>query len=162
MPSNPISPPIGYGATGVTTVVWGTDGLALFGGAPVDNSAAQAGFAGTGYYVLTDYRQNLKKDMDYGENGSGVQVRRTAIIHGQTWNITVEDDSNMTPPNYGTTIKCYDIMAKGTSTGIGAPAIVGKLIWTAVIVDSEYTAVPKKPGTRIILAENLTFVDSQA
>ena len=160
--ANPQSPPIGYGSTGITTVVWGTDGLAAFQGNPVDNSPAHAGFAGTGYFIVTDYRHNLKKDMDYGENGSGVQVRRTAIIHGQTWNITVEDDSNMTPPTYGTTLQCYDILAKGNNTGVGAPAIVGKLIWTATVVDSEYSAVPKKVGTRTILAENLTLVDTQA
>ena len=147
------SPPIGYASTGVTTVVWGTQGLAVFNGIP----GADINTANNGYYILTDYKQRLKKDLDYGENGSGVECRRTTLIHGQTWDITVEDNVNMTPPTQNTTITCYDILAKGT----GGPLAV-KVIWTAVIVESEYTAAPKRPGMRTLTAENLTLVDSQA
>ena len=65
------SPPIGYASTGVTTVVWGTQGLAVFNGIP----GADINTANNGYYILTDYKQRLKKDLDYGENGSGVECR---------------------------------------------------------------------------------------
>ena len=165
----PVTAPIGYGSTGITTIVWGTDGLAEFQGQPVNNSSGAATFAGNGgYYIITDYRQRLKKDMEYGENGSGVQSRRTAIIHGQQWDITVEDDANMTPPTYGTAVHCYDLLSKSNNTGVnyptvgtGSPAIVGKYIWSATVVDSEYSAAPKQPGKRVIVCENLTLVDPQ-
>jgi hypothetical protein len=147
------SPPIGYASTGVTTVVWGTQGLAVFQG----TEGADINIANNGYFILTDYKQRLKKDLDYGENGSGVECRRTTIIHGQHWDITVEDNSNMTPPAQNTTITCYDILQKG----LGGP-IAAKAVWTAVIIESEYTAAPKRPGMRTLTAENLTLVDSQS
>ena len=149
----PTSPPIGFASTGVTTVVWGTQGLAVFQGAP----GADISSANNGYYILNNYRQKLKKDLEYGENGSGVQCRRTTVIHGQTWDIEVEDNSNMIPPAQNTTISCYDILQKGQ----GGP-VAAKLVWTATVIESEYTAAPKKPGVRTLTAENLTLVDSQA
>ena len=152
----PVTPTIlanGYVHQGVTTLVWGAQGLAVFAGTPgadIDN-------ANNGYYIITDYKQRLKKDLDYGENSSGVECRRTTIVHGQTWDITVEDNNNMTPPTQNTTITCYDILSKGT-----ASPLVAKAIWTANIIESEYTAAPKRPGMRTLTAENLTLVDSQA
>ena len=155
------SPPIGYASTGVTTVVWGTQGLATFQGTP----GADINIANSGYFILLNYRQRLKKDLDYGENGNGVECRRTAIIHGQTWEIEVEDNSTMTAPVYGATITCYDILAKAGGTPYPGPgggsSIAAKAIWTATVVESEYTAVPKKPGMRTLTAENLTLVDVQ-
>ena len=149
----PGSPPIGYASTGITTVVWGTQGLAAFQGQP----GADISNGNNGYYILTDYKQKLKKDLDYGENGSGVECRRTTIVHGQTWDITVEDNANMTPPVQNTVITCYDILQKGQ----GGP-IAAKAVWIATVIESEYTAAPKRPGMRTLTAENLTLVDSQA
>jgi hypothetical protein len=34
-------------------------------------------------------------------------------------------------------------------------------LWTATIIESEYTAAPKRPGMRTLTAENLTLVDVQ-
>ena len=146
----PGSPPIGYASSGITTIVWGTQGLAAFQGQP----GADISNGNNGYYILTDYKQRLKKDLDYGENGSGVECRRTTIVHGNTWDITVEDNSNMAPPTQNTVISCYDILSKGNF-------VAAKLVWTAVVVESEYTAAPKRPGMRTLTAENLTLVDPQ-
>jgi len=150
---NPGSPLVGFSSTGITTIVWGTQGLASFQGQP----GADIVGGNNGYYILTDYKQRLKKDLDYGENGSGVECRRTTIIHGQTWDITVEDNSNMTPPTQNTVISCYDILGNGS----GAGPLIAKRIWTATIIESEYSAAPKRPGMRTLTAENLTLVDSQ-
>jgi hypothetical protein len=149
----PGSPPIGFASTGITTVVWGTQGLAAFQGQP----GADINNGNNGYYIMTDYKQRLKKDLDYGENGSGVECRRTTIVHGQTWDITVEDNSNMAPPAQNTIIHCYDILQKGQ----GGP-IAAQQLWYATVVESEYTAAPKRPGMRTITAENLTLVDTQS
>src|SRR5208282_939113 len=143
----------GFSSTGITTIVWGTQGLASFQGQP----GADIVGGNNGYYILTDYKQRLKKDLDYGENGSGVECRRTTIIHGQTWDITVEDNSNMTPPTQNTVISCYDILGNGSAAG----PLAAKRIWTATIIESEYSAAPKRPGMRTLTAENLTLVDSQ-
>lgn len=149
----PGSPPIGFSSTGITTIVWGTQGLASFAGNP--GLDIQGG--NNGYYILTDYKQRLKKDLDYGENGSGIECRRTTIVHGQTWDITVEDNSNMTPPTQNTLIICYDILGNGSNAG----PLIARRLWTAVIVESEYSAAPKRPGMRTLTAENLSLVDSQ-
>ena len=149
----PGSPPIGFASTGITTVIWGTQGLAAFQGQPGYDILN----GNNGYYILADYKQRLKKDLDYGENGSGVECRRTTIVHGQTWDITVEDNANMTPPVQNTVITCYDILQKGQ----GGP-IAAKAVWIATVIESEYTAAPKRPGMRTLTAENLTLVDSQA
>lgn len=152
LPANPPLNPIGYVSTGVTTVVWGTTGLAQFNGTP----GADINNVNSGYFLLTSFRQRLKKDLEYGENGSGVECRRTFITHGTVWDIEVEDNANMTPPAVGTTVLCYDILQKGIGGFTAA-----KLNWTATVVSSEYNAAPKRPGMRTITAENLTLVDTQ-
>ena len=160
-----VSPSVGYASTGITTIVWGTQGLAAFQG----NPGADINSGNNGYYILTDYKQRLKKDIDYGENGSGVECRRTTIVHGQTWDITVEDNYNMTPPVQGTQIQCYDILGNGNNAtydsadgGSSSAPLIAKRKWTATIVESEYTAAPKRPGMRTLTAENLTLVDTQS
>jgi len=150
------TPTTGYLSTGVTTVVWGTTGLAAFNGTPGTDIQR----ANSGYYILTNYRQRLKTDIEYGENGTGVECRRTYITHGIVWDIEVEDNTTMTPPAVNTTISCYDILQKGDVLSGGL--IAAKPIWTATVVSSEYTAAPKRPGMRTLVAENLTLVDSQA
>ena len=152
-PTSPTIQASGFVHAGVTTLVWGTQGLAVFNG----TAGSDIDTANNGYYIITDYKQHLKKDIDYGENGSGVECRRTTIVHGQTWEITVEDNNNMTPPTQNTTITCYDILSKGT-----ASPLVAKAIWTATIIESEYTVAPKRAGMRTLTAENLTLVDSQS
>ena len=151
--NNPGSPPVGYGSVGVTTIVWGTQGLAAFQG----TVAADILGANNGYFILTDFKQRLKKDLDYGENGSGVECRRTTVIHGQTWDLTVEDNVNMTPPTQNTIITCYDILGNGSAAG----PLIARRLWTATVIESEYSAAPKRPGMRTLTAENLTLVDSQ-
>ena len=152
-PGTVFTPTTGFVHAGLTTVVWGTQGLAMFGG----EGQTDLTNANSGYFILLDYKQRLKKDIDYGENGSGVECRRTTIIHGQTWDIAVEDNSEMTPPTQNQTITCYNILSKGLGTPLTA-----KAVWTATIIESEYTAVPKRAGIRNLTAENLTLVDSQA
>jgi hypothetical protein len=167
MATAPQSPtnPTGYSSVGITTVVWGTQGLAVFQG-PAGGDITGGN---NGYYILTDYKQRLKKDLDYGENGSGVECRRTTIIHGQTWDLTVEDNTNMNPPVQGTQIACYDILGNGNSAsyttlagGVNTPPLAAVRKWTATVIESEYSAAPKRPGMRTLTVENLTLVDSQA
>jgi hypothetical protein len=157
-PSAPLTP-TGYTSSGITTVVWGTMGLAVFKGQPGADIGTPAGTgANNGYYIVTDYKQRLKKDLDYGENGAGIECRRVTLIHGQIWDVTVEDNSNMTPPTQNTVIECYDILGNGSTAG----PLAANRLWTATVIESEYSAAPKRPGMRTLTVENLTLVDSQA
>ena len=62
----------------------------------------------------------------------------------------------MAPPAQNTLIRCYDILQKGQ----GGP-IAAQQLWYATVVESEYTAAPKRTGMRTITSENLTLVDTQ-
>lgn len=132
----------GFQLSGVTTLRWGTDGLL--------NSPAPGGsFAGTGYYIVESFDETAKVEQVYGENGTGVEVWRANLTHGKRWNITVQDDTQMTPPVVGNTVIVVDIIASATTT------------YTAVVLNNDYRAARKQPGHRVLLVENLTLVDSQ-
>jgi len=152
MPIATQSPPVGYSSTGITTIVWGTQGLAVFAG----DAGPDIYRANNGYYIVLNYRQRLDQDVDYGETASGVKCWRRTVIHGMVWEIEVEDNDNMIPPVNNTVIECYDILTKGS----GVSGSVGFLQWIATVVESEYTAAPNKPGVRRLTAENLRLVDN--
>lgn len=134
-----------------TLVVWGTDGL-------LQSPFPSAGtFAGTGFYILVSMDENEKVDLDYGENGTGIEIRRTILKHGKRWNLTVVDDLQFPAPTVGQTVTLVDIVA-------GPTAVNGSTYVTKVctIIDNNYRAAQKQPGQRVLQAENLTLVDSQA
>lgn len=133
-----------------TLVVWGTDGFLV---AP----AAAAGLAGVGYYTVVSCEPTQKVDLDYGENGTGIECRRTILIHGKRWNLTVVDDLTMTAPAVGQTVTVVDIIAGPSTTGTAS--YTTKI---ATVIDNAYRAAQKQPGQRVLLVENLTLVDSQA
>lgn len=131
-----------------TLVVWGTDGI-LQSPAPASGT-----FAGTGFYIVVSCDESEKVDLDYGENGTGIEVRRTILKHGKRWNLTVVDDVTMTPPSVGSTVTVIDIIG-GTTGTVGTTKV-------ATIIDNSYRAAQKQPGQRVMQVENLTLVDSQA
>lgn len=130
-----------------TLVVWGTDGI-------IQLPVPAAGFAATGFYIVVSCEETEKVDLDYGENGTGIEIRRTILKHGRRWNVTVIDDVTFTPPLVGTTITIVDILA-GTTSGNAASAKV------ATVIDNSYRAAQKQPGQRVLQVENLTLVDAQ-
>lgn len=133
-----------------TLVVWGTDGI-LQSPAP-----ALGTFAGTGFYIVVSCDETEKVDLDYGENGTGIEIRRTILKHGKRWNLTVIDDSQMVAPLVGTTVTVVDIIA--------GPTLSSGRTYTlqiATVIDNSYRAAQKQPGQRVIQVENLTLVDPQ-
>lgn len=133
-----------------TLVVWGTDGILV-------SPAAPAGLAGVSYYTVVSCEPTQKVDLDYGENGTGIEVRRTILVHGKRWNLTVVDDASMVAPQVGQTVVVVDIILGPT-----APNGSSYVTKTAVVIDNAYRAAQKQPGQRVLLVENLTLVDSQA
>lgn len=134
-----------------TLVVWGTDGILQN---PVPSSGS---FAGTGFYIVVSCDETQKVDLDYGENGTGIEIRRTILNHGKRWNLTVVDDLQFPAPSVGQTVVVVDILAGPNS--INGTTYTTK---TAVVIDNSYRAAQKQPGQRVIQVENLTLVDSQA
>jgi len=135
-----------------TLVVWGTDGI-LQTPLPISGTVA-----GTGFYIVVSCDESEKVDLDYGENGTGIEMRRTILKHGKRWNLTVIDDLNMTAPSVGTTVTVIDIIAGGSIPSGGSATYTIK---TATVIDASYRAAQKQPGQRVIQVENLTLVDPQ-
>ena len=151
----------GYISTGITSVIWGTDGTLL-------TPAPGGGYAGTGFYIVDSIDESEKVDLDYGENGTGVEARRTIIKHGKRWNLTVQDDSNMPPPTVGGNVVVLDLLLSPNTGATGFGPGVSNTIsgqkttaFTAVIISNDYRAARKQAGQRILQVENLTLVDSQ-
>lgn len=130
-----------------TLVVWGTDGILQ------TPTPASGTFAGTGFYIVVSCDEAEKVDLDYGENGTGIEIRRTILKHGKRWNLTVIDDVTLTPPSVGATVSVIDIIG-GTNGTVGT-------IKTATVIDNSYRAAQKQPGQRVLQVENLTLVDPQ-
>lgn len=151
----------GYISEGITSVIWGTDGTLL-------SPAPGGGYAGTGYYIVDSIDESQKVDIDYGENGTGVEARRTIITHGRRWNITVQDDTNMTPPVVGGTVTVLDLLLSPNAGALGFGAGVTNTAsgqkttaFVATIISNDYRAARKQAGQRILQVENLTLVDNQ-
>ncbi len=132
-----------------TLVVWGTDGILQ---SPVP---AVGTVAGTGFYIVVSCDENEKVDLDYGMNGTGIEMRRTILKHGKRWNLTVIDDLNMIPPAVGQTVSVVDIIAGPSAQGGNSYTVK-----TAVVIDASYRAAQKQPGQRVLQVENLTLVDN--
>jgi hypothetical protein len=142
-PTANISAGFTQGPGGVTTIIWGTSGL-LRSPAPSSNT-----FAGEGFYTVLSVDQSEKAEQVYGENGTGIESWRVNLKHGSRWNVTVQDDSSMTPPTVGTSVSIVD-MVNGFAHA-----------YSAVVLSGDYRAARRAAGERVIQVENLTLVDSQ-
>jgi hypothetical protein len=126
------TPSTGYLAQGVTTIKWGTDGM-------------------TGFTTVIDFNEERDVEKMYVENGTGVPTTRILLDKGARWNITIVDDTRLTPPIIGAQLVMTDVL----STGV---------IYTfqGVVVENNYQAARKQEGHRIIQVESLTLVDTTA
>lgn len=130
-------------SSGVTTVIWGTDGL-------LNSPVPAGGYAGTGYYIVESVDQETDAEPIYLENGTGQKASRVIINHGQKWTLSVQDDSNMTPPTVGATVSVVDGAGLITS---------GKLAYTCRVIASGGRFSRKGAAMRNLSVERLTLVD---
>lgn len=130
----------GYSASGVTTIRWGTDGML--------NSPKPA----SGYYVVTKFSEKQQVENIKLPNGTGITTTRILLTDGIDWNITVRDDSTMTPPTVGSTIQIVDAGYMAPSPNAGAA------LW-ATVIDNNYEAAPKQAGERTITVERLRLIE---
>ena len=140
-------PPATTGATigvkleGITTVRWGTEGL------------LQSPKPSSGFYLVSRFAQSPKQEVSYLENGNGIQTTRVRLTHGHQWDVTVRDDTNMTPPKAGDTIVVTDA---GGIVPCASPAVGN--VFTCSVVDPSYDSAPKQPGERVMRVEALLLI----
>jgi len=132
-----------------TLVVWGTDGILQ---SPAPSSGT---FAGTGYYIVVSSDETEKVDLDYGENGTGIEMRRTILNHGQRWNMTVIDDLQFPAPGVGTTVTVIDVLSGPTVSGSASYSTK-----TATIIDNNVRNAQKQAGQRTLQIEYITLIGS--
>jgi hypothetical protein len=130
---------------GTTTIRWGTDALLQ----KVNGSTCPSGF-----YVVMRFNQSPKQEVSYLENGSGIQTTRIRLTHGHQWDITVRDDTRMSPPKAGDTVVVTDAggIVPCTSPGVGN-------VFTCKVIDPSYEASPKQPGERMLRVEALLLIE---
>lgn len=139
----PSSQSSGYTATGNTTIRWGTDGL-------LTSPAPSTGVNGTGFYVVTKFSQKQLVEAIKLPNGTGITTTRILLVDGTDWNITVRDESTMSPPLIGGTVTIVDA---------GGLISSARASYSAVIIDNNYEAAPKQAGERTITVERLRLIE---
>lgn len=121
----------GYVASGVTTIRWGTEDI-------------------FGIYTVTRFNQKPLSENIKLPQGAGLTGTRIQLLDGSQFEMTVRDDTRMSPPRPGTTIVLQDVA--GMIGNVGAT-------YTCRIVDAGYDIAPKQAGERTITAERLLLVD---
>ena len=131
-------------SSGVTTVIWGTDGL-------LESPAPAPGYAGTGYYILESVDQETDAEPIYIENGTGQKCARVIINHGQKWTLSAQDDTTMAPPRVGQKVLVVDGAGLITNSRLGS--------YSATVVASGGRFSRKGAAMRNLSVERLTLVD---
>lgn len=137
--------PTGFRADGITSIVWGTDGI-------LNSPAPSAGYAGTGYFIVESAEETTKAEQVYIENGTGIEAARINLIHGHRWNLTVQDDTGIT----GTALEVGQ-----TVTVLDGAGLLGARTsnYSAVVISVSERFARKTGATRTIEVEKLTLVD---
>ena len=132
---------VGFIQTGSNRI--GTDGL------------LQSPKPSVGFYVVTEFEEEADAETEYLTNGTGIKANRITYVHGAIWNITVRDDTSMTPPKINSSVNITDAgcMVPGNTDP--------QAVFTANVRKPSYKTSPKQAGERIITVENLQLIDSQ-
>src|SRR5678816_4099071 len=82
---------------GITTIKWGTDGM-------------------YSTYIVKSITPTDENEVIYIENRTGLKSTRVQLLQGRTYDITVIDDSAITPPKINSTITIVDQLALANIT----------------------------------------------
>ena len=137
-------------AWGITTIIWGTDGLLV---TPAPSSGS---FAGTGFYIVESVDQETDSETIYIENGTGQKASRIIINNGQRWTLSAQDDTSFTPPKVGSTV-----VIKDGAVLIAGTAGTAYHTYTATVVNSGERFTRKGAAMRNITVESLALIDNQ-
>ena len=131
----------GFAVKGKTTIQWGTDGI------------LSSPYPGSGFYTVTRCNQKPILERTKLPNGTGITTSDIILQDGVTWEITVRDDSGMTPPVVNTAVTLVDVAGLLGTQG---------LTYTARVVDPSYDTGLKQAGERVLACDNLVLIDSQS
>lgn len=112
--------------SGVPLIKWGTDGM-------------------YGSYIIKDINPTEEVEEVTVENGGGLKSWRILLVQGRTVDITVVDDSNITPPKINTVITFTDQLSSANISY----RVIGK----------NGRAARKTEADLIIRAEHLTNIE---
>lgn len=120
----------------VTTIVWGTGGFA-------------AGF-GSGTGIVKGIKVSSRTGEFPIENGSGLTAQEVLVMDGLDYEVTVEDDSNITWPIDGTNvvIVCPQMIINGASN-------TGNI--TCLITKTDYNGARKTAGERVLMMKSFNL-----
>lgn len=131
----------GYEVDGDDAISWGTKDL------------LQEPVSGGARAVVLRCAQKELVDTSYLPNGSGVNVSRVRVKQGGNWAITCRDNTDLTWPKIGGTVKVVDMSGHIGTVG---------LQYTATVVDNDYEASLKAAGERTLLVEKMTLIETGA
>ena len=135
----------GYIGSGVTTIFWGTEGV------------LQSPKPSSGFYTVLRANQKTIVDNQKLPQGDGLTTTDIGIVDGHSWELTVRDDTQMTPPQVWDSVTVIDIggVIAGTASSLGAhKAYAGR------VKDANYDSAVRQAGERVLLIERLTLIDT--
>ena len=99
---------VGFLATGVTSIRWGTDGI-------MPNTSPNGSGGGYGgFYTVESMRSADEIDNIYIAQGSGLKATRIQLIQGRSYTITMVDDTFFTLTSASNYIELWDVISGGT------------------------------------------------
>lgn len=135
----------GYLATGVTTIIWGTE-LYMTKMGSVSATANSLG-------IVTSATERALVDNIKLPQGDGLTNSRIQIFDGVQWDLTVRDDSRLTVrPKVGNSVTITD---GGGLFGSSAGAGGSPSTFVAIVVDVSYETALKSPAEFRLTVENL-------
>lgn len=111
---------------GIITIKWGTDGM-------------------YSTYIVKSLTPTDEIETMYVENGTGLKSTRIMLAQGRTFDITVVDDSSLTPPKINTVITIVDQL--------------GLANISARVIGKNGQAARKEAADLVIRAEYLTNIE---
>lgn len=127
----------GFAASGVTTIVWGTGGF---------ETGALAN------YIVKSVRPSERIEEIHIENHDGLTATNILLKDGINYDVTVVDNSNVTPPTGGDIIALIIPQMAANGNGITNTTV------NLEVVENSYNAARKQEGERIIVAKSYTLI----
>jgi multidrug efflux pump subunit AcrA (membrane-fusion protein) len=139
----PSLPSTGFKSGGITTFIWGTDAFA-------SNSGLLNGSGST--YIVNSIRASERIEPFTIENGTGLTAAQILLLDGQDYEVTVIENTAITPPATGTvgTIQVPGI--GGSSSGVPVFTAV-----EALVVNANVALAKKQPGERVMAIKTYTL-----
>jgi hypothetical protein len=117
---------------GITTIKWGTDGM-------------------YSTYIVKSITPTDENEVIYIENGTGFKSTRVQIVQGRQYDITVIDDTAITPPKINSVIAIVDQLAGANISArvIGKNGQASRKQEADLIIRAEYLTNIEGSGTPI-------------